>query len=65
MLLWPDGSVYEGSVKKGLPNGIGTKNWTADESKPNAYVTYRGAWVLGKMEGNGDLTMTQDEKYSG
>ena len=50
---------------KAQPQGQGTKTWPNDESKPNAYKSYKGAWVNGKMEGHGELIMSQGESYVG
>jgi len=32
-LTFPDGSVYEGQLKKGMPHGQGYKKWPTDEDK--------------------------------
>lgn len=64
-LVWPDQSTYEGQIKKGQPHGFGTKTWLVDETKQNQYKCYHGNWVFGKMEGHGELVMSQGEIYIG
>lgn len=49
----------------GLPHGQGTKTWTIDETEDNQYKIYKGAWVEGKMQGMGELVMSQNEVYFG
>ena len=64
-LSFPDGSLYEGQLKKGVPHGHGYKKWGENEHKKHQYVQYTGMWVDGKMEGQGELQLAQGELYIG
>lgn len=36
-LTFPDGSVYEGQLRRGLPHGQGYKKWPTDDNKKHHY----------------------------
>jgi len=36
-LTFPDGSVYEGQLKRGMPHGQGYKKWPIDDNKKHHY----------------------------
>lgn len=56
-LTFPDGSSYEGQLKKGMPHGQGFKRWPLNDEKKHQYQQYTGTWVEGKMEGQGELLL--------
>ena len=65
-LIYPDGSVFIGQIKKGQPHGHGEKVWSqANEQEGSFLKTYVGDWNNGTMEGFGELTLQQDEVYIG
>lgn len=39
--------------------------WPTDETKKNQYKVYKGTWVNAKMQGIGELTMSEGEIYIG
>jgi hypothetical protein len=49
---------YQGKIYKGLPHGYGVKTWPGGKS-------YQGNWHRGKMHGNGELIITENESYTG
>ena len=73
-LIYQDGSLYVGEIKKGQANGHGEKIWsqlqvlsmkgfTPNQSSQQDFQqsftkTYKGNWVMGKMEGFGELTLS-------
>jgi hypothetical protein len=61
-LIFPDESVYEGSIKNGKPHGQGQKKWP---SETGFKKMYRGTWHKGKMEGYGELAINDGEIYIG
>lgn len=66
-LVYPDGSVYIGEVKMGVPNGHGEKVWakSSDGEETQFLKTYVGNWQNGTMEGFGELALQQGELYIG
>lgn len=50
--------VYQGKIAKGLPHGYGVKTWADDKR-------YQGNWYKGKMHGNGELVIAQNESFTG
>ena len=46
----------------GIPNGYGEKSWPAFENGP---VLYKGSWLDGRMNGEGELKMGNGEIYIG
>ncbi len=54
----PNGSVYKGMMKEGLPDGIG-------EAKLADGSTYKGEWKAGYPEGKGSFTFGQGTKWEG
>ena len=63
-LIYPDGSIYIGQIKKGQPNGHGEKVWKQEDENGFA-KTYVGNWITGNMEGFGELTLQEGEIYIG
>ena len=55
---YDDGGVYEGTLKNGLQDGIGTYRL------PNGYE-YTGAWVLGEILGQGEAHFPNGAVYQG
>lgn len=54
----PDGSRYTGTLKNGLPNGLGTCVW------PNG-SQYDGEWRNGLMHGFGTYVWPTGQRYDG
>ena len=50
--------IYKGKIAKGLPNGYGVKAWTDNKR-------YQGNWHRGKMHGNGELVIADNESFTG
>ena len=48
---WPNGSHYEGNIKKGLRHGTGIFNFGGSFTK----LHYEGEWFQGKRHGQGNL----------
>jgi len=80
ILVWIDGSKYEGEWKDGLRDGYGvwtgTRNekysgkWTADKRNgkgkyEDSYYTYEGAWVNDRKEGTGIIFYKNGDSYMG
>ena len=66
LLTYANGAQYEGELKKSVPHGQGTKKFHLDDEKQiNQYKEYKGSWVHGRIEGIGELIMTQGESYQG
>ena len=63
-LIYADGSIYIGQIKKGQPHGHGEKIWHQKE-QDHFTKTYVGNWILGNMEGFGELTLQEGEVYIG
>jgi hypothetical protein len=55
---YDDGGVYEGTLKNGLQDGIGTYRL------PNGYE-YTGAWVSGEILGQGEAHFPNGAVYQG
>ena len=53
-----DGSVYEGTFKDGLQDGIGTYRL------PSGFE-YEGEWIKGQIEGNGRARYPNGSVYEG
>ena len=49
---------YVGKIFKGMPHGYGVKNWPGGKS-------YQGNWHRGKMHGNGELIISENESFTG
>ena len=49
---------YIGKIAKGIPHGYGVKTWP-DGKK------YQGNWCRGKMHGNGELIIADNESFTG
>ena len=49
---------FQGKIQKGLPHGYGVKTWPAGKS-------YQGNWFRGKMHGNGELIISENESFTG
>ena len=78
-LIFTDGSLYVGRIRKGAPHGQGEKTWKLSgplmvetqetlqsDAKLNSFAfrkSYKGNWVAGKMEGFGELTLQEDEVF--
>lgn len=61
-LIYPDGSIYKGAIRKGQPHGHGEKVWAIQAEYQKTYV---GNWLNGSMEGFGELHLQTDELYIG
>ena len=49
---------YHGKIHKGIPHGYGVKTWPEGKS-------YQGHWNRGKMHGNGELIIAENESFTG
>ena len=58
VMLWEDGSRFEGNWEKGKPNGSGI-SWTASGIK------YNGTWRNGRLNGKGKYTTANGAIYKG
>lgn len=56
--LFENGDLFNGSWRKGLPNGYGVYEFTSGD-------VYKGAWKNGLMEGRGTYTYKNGDKYVG
>tara|TARA_R110002072_G_scaffold32623_1_gene99316 strand:+ start:326 stop:763 length:438 start_codon:yes stop_codon:yes gene_type:complete len=56
--LFENGDLFNGSWKKGLPNGYGVYEFTSGD-------VYKGAWKDGLMQGRGTYTYNNGDKYIG
>lgn len=56
--LFENGDLFNGSWKKGLPNGYGVYEFTNGD-------VYKGAWDDGLMDGRGTYTYNNGDKYIG
>lgn len=54
----PDGSRYTGTLKNGLPNGLGTCVWSNGSQ-------YDGEWRDGLMHGFGTYVWSTGQRYDG
>ncbi|KAJ9521064.1 hypothetical protein QJQ45_022785 [Haematococcus lacustris] len=57
-VLFDDGSVYTGTLKGGVPDGLGTCTWKDGNQ-------YDGAWKAGVMSGFGTYVWTSGQRYDG
>lgn len=55
---WPDGSVYEGEFRGGVPHGQGETTWPGGRS-------YTGAFVDGRITGEGRFEYAEGSRYRG
>ena len=63
-LIYTDGSIFIGQIKKGQPHGHGEKIWH-QQDQDSFTKTYVGNWILGNMEGFGELSLQEGEVYIG
>lgn len=57
-IIFNDSSKYVGTLKNGVPSGLGTCTW-ADRNQ------YDGEWRQGLMHGFGTYTWTSGQRYDG
>lgn len=57
-IVFNDGSKYSGTLKNGVPDGLGTCTWK-DGNK------YDGEWRAGLMHGFGTYIWTSGQRYDG
>ncbi len=57
-ILFEDGSQYTGTLRAGLPDGLGTCTWTDGN-------TYDGEWRGGVMHGFGTYLWASGQRYDG
>ena len=60
---YPDGSVYEGELKDGLPHGRGS--YTFGKHTSNSGDRFVGAFVQGRIGKDGRYTSSDGSSYSG
>ena len=58
LMLWDDGSRYEGDWKRGRPNGLGL-------SRTATGFRYKGNWKNGMMNGSGQYRTPEGATYDG
>ena len=58
LFKWSDGSYYEGEIKNNVFEGIGKFHWKEGRE-------YNGAWIGGKMWGEGVMKYLDGAKYEG
>lgn len=56
--MFENGDLFNGSWRKGLPNGYGVYEFTNGD-------VYKGAWKDGLMDGRGTYTYDNGDKYIG
>ena len=57
-IVFEDGSTFTGTLKNGVPDGLGTCTWK-DGNK------YDGEWKAGVMHGVGTYIWTSGQRYDG
>jgi len=60
-LTFKDGSLYEGEIENGKPNGKGKYTFISGDFSQR----YEGDFVDGKFHGKGKFTMSDDHEYEG